>query len=222
MTLSNMVDDILLEARNNNIGESEKLSRHQIILWIKTYRAMLLKQKIDRGEVIDDIFTQTIRMHLSRVQTAPGHYIYKSDEDLPTLLNTKKLTGLLSVKDAYGNVIQVGNETKMKYQQYRKNTCADYIAWKDGNKVCVQGSNNLLEYIDAKVIMEDPTSKVACYNPDTDEYPLPGHMWPTIKDLIFTKDIIYITRQLSDVTNDSKDDNQNNFNPNLYRNSRRR
>jgi hypothetical protein len=43
MTLSNLVDDILLEARNNNIGESEKLSRHQIILWIKSYRTMLLK-----------------------------------------------------------------------------------------------------------------------------------------------------------------------------------
>lgn len=221
MTLSNMVDDILLEARNNNIGESEKLSRHQIILWIKTYRSMLLKQKVDKGEMIDDVFTQTLRMHLSRVQTAPGHYVYRSDEDLPVLLNTKKSNGLISVRDAYGNLIQVGNETKMKYQKYRKNTCDDYIAWKDGNKIYVDGSNNLLEYVDIKVIMEDPTSKQACYNPDTDEYPLSNHMWPTIKDLIFTKDLVNMVRQFSDITNNTKDDNQNNFNPNLYRNNRR-
>jgi hypothetical protein len=43
MSLNMLIDDILLEARNNNIGESEKLSRHQIELWIKTYRAYLLK-----------------------------------------------------------------------------------------------------------------------------------------------------------------------------------
>jgi hypothetical protein len=43
MKLSELVDDVLLDVRNNNIGESEKLSRHQIELWIKAYRAMLIK-----------------------------------------------------------------------------------------------------------------------------------------------------------------------------------
>lgn len=222
MTLSNMVDDILLEARNNNIGESEKLSRHQIILWIKSYRSMLLKQKLDRGEQIDDMFKQTIRMHLSRVETAPGHFVYVSDDDLPTLLSTKNLTGLLQVKDAFGNIIQIGNETKMKYQKYRKYTCKDYIAYKQDSKLFVEGANNLLQYVDADVIIEDPTIEQACYDPDTDEYPMPNHMWPTIKDLIFTKDLAWMIRQVSDNTNDSKDDTQNTFNRNLYRNSNRR
>lgn len=222
MTLSEMVDDILLEARNNNIAESENLSKHQIILWIKSYRSMLIKQKIDKGEVIDDMFTQTIRMHLSRIQNDPGHYEYMSDEDLPTLLGTKHLTGLISVKDAFGNIIQVGDETRMKYQRYRKYTCAEYIAYKKGTKVCVEGDNNMLEYIDAKVIAEDPTEDKLCYNPDVDEYPLPNYMWPTIKDLIFSKDLNWMIRQASDVTNDTQDNNQNSFNPNLYRSSRRR
>lgn len=57
MTLNNFIDDILLEARNNNIAESEKLSRHQIALWIKSYRAMLIKQKLDKKENLDDMFT---------------------------------------------------------------------------------------------------------------------------------------------------------------------
>jgi len=105
MTLQNMIDDIMLEARNNNITESEKLSKHQIILWIKSYRSMLIKQKIDKGETLDDMFTQTIRMHLSKVENDPEHYEYMSDEELPTLLGTKHLTGLISVKDAFGNLI---------------------------------------------------------------------------------------------------------------------
>ena len=57
MTLSNLIDDVMLEARNNNIAESEKLSSHQIHLWIKSYRAMLIKQKLDKGEALDDMFT---------------------------------------------------------------------------------------------------------------------------------------------------------------------
>ena len=221
MTLSNMVDDILLEARNNNIGESEKLSKHQIILWIKSYRSMLLKQKIDKGEHIDDMFTQTMRMHVSRVESAPGHFIYVTDEDLPTLLSAKNISGLIQVKDTFGNIIQIGHETKMKFQKYRKYTCKDYIAYKQDNKILVEGANNLLQYIDAKVIIEDPTIEQMCYDPDVDEYPMPNYMWPTIKDLIFTKDLAWMIRQPSDVTNDTKDDNQNSFNPNLYRNTRR-
>ena len=222
MTLSNMVDDILLEARNNNIGESEKLSRHQIILWIKSYRSMLLKQKIDKEEQIDDMFKQTLRMHVSRIERDPGHFVYMTDQDLPVLLNTKKLNGLLQVKDAFGNIIQVGNETKMKYQKYRKYTCKDYIAYMQDNKVFVEGANNTIQYIDVSVIAEDPTTEQICYNPDVDEYPMPNYMWPTVKDLIFTKDLAWMVRQQSDVTNDTKDDNQNNFNPNLYRTNRTR
>lgn len=221
MTLNNYIDDILLEARNNNIGESEKLSRHQIQLWIKSYRAMLIKQKLDRKEPLDDMFTQTIRMHVDKIENDPGHYEYVGDQELPTLLNTKNFTGLIQVKDAYGNIIQIGSETKMKFQKYRKYTCKDYIAYKKEDRVYVEGDSNTLEYIDVKVIAEDPTESKLCYDPSKDEYPIPVYMWPTIKDLIFSKDFYTLSIQRSDMTNNTKDDNQNNYNPNLYRNRRR-
>lgn len=221
MTLQNMIDDILLEARNNNIAESEKLSKHQIALWIKSYRAMLIKQKLDKKEKLDDMFTQTIRMHVDKVEEDPGHIEYVGDQELPTLLNTKWFTGLINVKDAYGNIIQLGDETKMKFQKYRKYTCKDYIAYKKGNKVYVEGDANTLEYIDVQVLAEDPTESKLCYDPSKDEYPLPVYMWPTIKDLIFSKDFYTLSIQRSDTTNNTSDDNQNNYNPNLYRNRRR-
>lgn len=221
MTLNQFCDDVLLEARNNNVAESEKLSRRQIELWIKSYRAMLIKQKLDKKEPLDNMFTQTIRMHVDKIENDPGHIEYVGDQELPTLLNTKWFTGLISVKDAYGNIIQVGDETKMKFQKYRKYTCKDYIAYKKGNRVYVEGDANSLEYIDVDVIAEDPTESKLCYDPSKDEYPLPAYMWPTVKDLIFSKDFYTLSIQRSDVTNDTKDDNQNNYNPNLYRNRRR-
>lgn len=222
MTLQNMIDDILLEARNNNIAESEKLSKHQIALWIKSYRAMLIKQKLDKKEKLDDMFTQTIRMHVDKVEEDPGHIEYVGDQELPTLLNTKWFTGLINVKDAYGNIIQLGDETKMKFQKYRKYTCKDYIAYKKGNRVYVEGDANTLEYIDVQVLAEDPTESKLCYDPSKDEYPLPVYMWPTIKDMIFSKDVYTMFQQQSDVTNDTQDDTQNTYNRNLYRNQRRR
>lgn len=222
MTLQNLIDDIMLEARNNNIAESEKLSKHQIALWIKSYRAMLIKQKLDKKEPLDSMFTQTIRMHVNKIEEDPGHFEYVGDKELPTLLNTKWFTGLINVKDAYGNIIQVGDETKMKLQKYRKYTCKDYIAYKKNNRVYVEGGPNTLEYIDVEVLAEDPTESKLCYDPSKDEYPLPTYMWPTIKNMIFNADIYTMFQQRSDITNNTSDETQNTYNPNLYRNSRRR
>ena len=44
--LDTIIDDILLELRNNNISESEQINRLQIEQWIIQYRAMLIKQDI--------------------------------------------------------------------------------------------------------------------------------------------------------------------------------
>ena len=210
MTLDELCDDILLEARNSNIAESEKLSRRQIELWIKTYRAMLIRQKLDKKEPLDDMFKQTIRMHLDKVEDYNGHVEYVGDKELPVLLNTRWVTGIIAVKDTFGNIIQIGNETKMKFQKYRKYTCKDYIAYKKDKKVYVQGGNNSIEYIDVQVIAEDPTENILCYNPSKDQYPLPSYMWPTIKQLILDRDLNVIIRQFSDITNNSSDDNQRN------------
>ena len=67
ISLREFIDDILLIVRNNNISESEDLSRHQIATWIKAYKQMLLKNRLDQQkqqcpnndeleDYIDDIF----------------------------------------------------------------------------------------------------------------------------------------------------------------------
>ena len=208
MTLQNLVDDLMLEARNNNIAESEKLSKHQIILWIKSYRAMLIKQKLDKKEPLDDAFTQTIRMHVDKIENDPGHFEYVGDKELPKLISTKTNFGVIQVKDAYGNIIQMGSETKMKFQKYRKYTCKDYIAYKKGNKIYVEGDSNMLEYIDVKIVAEDTTELKGCYNIETDDYPLPMYMWGTIKELIIKQDFGIMFRMVSDTSNNTNDSTQ--------------
>lgn len=209
MTLNELVDDILLEARNSNIAESEKLSRRQIELWIKTYRAFLIKQDLDKDRTINPLYTQTIRMHISKVEEDSEHYEYVGDDKLPKLIDFNYRPGVVSVKDSHGNLIQIGSETKMKFQKYRKYTCNDYIAYVKGDEIYVESRNNLIEYIDVEIIAEDPTETIMCYNPDEDEYPIPGAMWATVKQLIFTRDIPTMIQMPSDTTNDSNDDTQN-------------
>lgn len=209
MKLNELIDDVLLEARNSNIAESEKLSRRQIELWIKTYRAFLIKQDLDKDRTINPLYAQTIRMHISKVEEEPEHYEYVGDDELPKLIDFNYRPGVVSVKDSHGNLIQIGSETKMKFQKYRKYTCNDYIAYVKDNKVYVESRNNLIEYIDIEVIAEDPTEAIMCYDPNEDEYPIPGAMWATIKQLIFTRDIPTMIQMPSDTTNDSNDDTQN-------------
>ena len=209
MTLNQLIDDILLEARNSNIAESEKLSRRQIELWIKTYRAFLIKQDLDKDRTINPLYTQTIRMHISKVEEDPEHFEYVGDDKLPKLIDFNYRPGVVSVKDSHGNLIQVGSETKMKFQKYRKYTCNDYIAYVKDDYIYVESRNNLIEYIDVQLIAEDPTETIMCYDPNEDEYPLPGAMWATVKRLIFTRDIPTMIQMPSDTTNDSNDDTQN-------------
>lgn len=48
ISLREIVDDILLIVRNNNISESEDFSRGSIIAWVKAYKSKLHKDRMDQ------------------------------------------------------------------------------------------------------------------------------------------------------------------------------
>lgn len=209
MSLNQLIDNILLIARNSNVAESEHLSRIQIEKWIIAYRAMLLKQDIDKGYDIDSMYTTTIGpIHLNRIESVPGRFTYVSDTELPKLVSSHNNNGLCNVKDLFGNLIQVGDQTKAKYQKYRKATCNDYIAWLSNNRIYIQGDSNKLEYIYVEVVLEDPTEEQECFDPDS-EFPIPSAKIPTITQLIMNNELKVLTAMPSDTTNDSRDDLQN-------------
>ena len=49
-SLRTVIDDILLIVRNNNISESEDLSRDQIAAWVMAYKALLQKKEQDKDK----------------------------------------------------------------------------------------------------------------------------------------------------------------------------
>lgn len=208
-TLNTIIDDILLELRNSSVAESEHISRIQIEQWIANYRAVLIKQDIDKGRDINPMYIQTMPcIHLDKVDTVAGKIEYKSNIELPKLIDFHFRTGLVYVKDMYGNLIQLGHETKMKYQRYRKYTCGDYIAYIKNNRLYIEGSDNQLEWVEIGIIAENPADLNECFDPDS-EYPVPAHMIPVIKNMIFSKELNIMHQMPSDETNNSRDDMQN-------------
>ena len=53
-SLRTLIDDILLIVRNNNISESEDLSRDQVASWIIQYKAYLQKKKEEQDKENDE------------------------------------------------------------------------------------------------------------------------------------------------------------------------
>lgn len=148
-SLNTFIDDILLEYRDSKISESEDLSRIQIEQWIHSYRAKLFREELNKGYDVDPEYIQEIGLlHLTKQCDIynPNTCIRKSDEEIPSFLSLHNGTGLMWVKDSGGNLIQIGNQTKAKYQTSRKYTCQDYIAWQDGKYLMLDGPCNL-EYV---------------------------------------------------------------------------
>lgn len=205
-SLNAIIDDIFLILRDNNISESENLSRIQVEQWIHQYRAYLIKQDLDKGRDINPQYVQIINpLHISKISNCSGGFLYKSDDELPKFIDLHFGTGLLWVKDLEGNLIQIGSETKAKYQLARKYTCNDYIAYQKGNYIYL-GGPGFLEWIQIGGILEDPTDIGDCYDYDNTPYPMPANMIPALKSLIFDKELNIMLTVPTDTTNNSTND----------------
>lgn len=206
-SLNAIVTDILLELRNSNIAESEHISRIQIEQWVHSYRAMLIKQDLDKGRDVNPQYVQTYGpLHVSKTEPIPNSYDYVTDVKIPNTIDLHYDTGLLTVKDVYGNLIQIGHETKARWQINRKYTCNDYIAYLKDGRIHLIGPD-YLEWIQIEGIFEDPTSLGDCFDYDNKPYPVPANMIPVIKQLIFANELNVMMQVNTDTTNDAEDDN---------------
>lgn len=211
-SLNTIIDDIITIWRDSDISESEKLSRVQVELWIHQYRALLLKQDLDKGREVNQDYVQSIGpLHISKVSNCTGGFNYKSDKELPKFIDLHFGSGLVAVKDMNGDLIQVGTETKAKYQTSRKYTCNDYIAYIKGKYLYILGPEHL-EYVKVEGILEDPTQAGDCFDRDNTPYPVPANLIPTIKQMIFERELNIMYKVPSDTTNNSTNDVNNQLN----------
>ena len=87
-SLNAIIDDILLEIRNSDIAESDSISRIQIEQWIHQYRALLIKQDLDKGRAINPGYVQIINpFTMQSLGTFADRYEYESVKSIPTTID---------------------------------------------------------------------------------------------------------------------------------------
>lgn len=212
-TLNTIIDDIMLSIRNGRISESENISRIQVEQWIHQYRAMLIKQDIDKGRDVNPSYMQelnSIDLVVANYSAAgsegEGDNILVTATEIPKTIDFHFKSGIVSIMDLAGNEIQLMSEKRSLMQKYRRYTFYSYSAFIKGSKIYISGPGDITK-INVRGIFEMPSS-VSSYSAD-DVYPVPSSMIPAIKELIFSKE--FKLQVPTDKTNDSNDDTQNAF-----------
>ncbi len=216
-SLRTIIDDILLLVRNNNISESEDLSRAHIASWVMQYRAQLSKEEADKEDDEDDDDTDdTVTKTLGPLELTECpidgesdsdsddtscccHYMHRKrlKEKISTLDNSAE--DIVSVHDARGCVIQYMHQMRRHYHNFRRYTYSEVTCWFNDGYLYVEG-NDLGDlqyvYVTCKV---DPMDNAD----DEDDVDIPGWMVPKIKSLIIRNELSFMLGRPSDDSNNS-------------------
>lgn len=226
ISLKEITDDILLLVRNNNISESEDLSRAQIHSWIRAYAHKLWKDEQDRRKDLaksgqidwDDLVDDEL---ILKVETGPHEL-----EEVPSLSDepifTKRIkdplenvldnseNSILAVHDQQGEVIQYMNHVRRHYNYWRKYTFGELTAnYKDDGRVYIEGltDKNQLKYVYILWLKEQPLDDGDDTDegdePDEDDVLYPAWLVPPIKQLILKNELPFMLNRPSDDSNNA-------------------
>lgn len=229
ISLNTITTDLLNIVRGSNISDSETISKRQIEEWVHEYRALLLKQDLDKGKMPNPDYIQQIDyIKLSPIDTGGenvtdtdlyiGNYISKSDLTIPNTIDLNYKSGFMYIGTVDGNEIQFISEGRSKWQQYKKYTADDNICFLRNGYLYVM-HNKPLEYITIRIISEIPPEVGRFVNPITSQpyfnmdsrYPIPANMVPILKQMILEKELGIEYKSYSDITNDSNNKQSQNL-----------
>lgn len=211
-SLRTVIDDILLIVRNNNISESEDLSRDQIASWVLSYKSSLAKKQADKDKEdgsdvgnddslqssIGPLELETDDTYAPNKESACVHR-KRTKEKLPELLGDSG-DNIVSVSDQNGCVLQVMNDKRRHFHYYRRYTYGEPTCYYDSGYMYVEGYG--IDDID-KIYIDGNFSD----NPDgeggEDDIKIPSWMIPDIRALIMKNELSFMLNRPSDDSNNS-------------------
>lgn len=209
-SLRTIIDDILLIVRNNNISESEDLSRAQIASWVIQYRAYLAKKQAEQDEQTGDdtepsdtINSTTIGpleledWNNSAEDNCCGYMFKKTKEKVLTTEDSE--SDITSVYDQNYCPIQYMYNQRKHFHRFRRYTYNEPTCWFDNGYIYIEGSN--LDNIESIYITGniDPEG----YAKGEEDVTIPGWMIPDIKKAIMTNELAFMLKRPSDDSNNS-------------------
>lgn len=221
ISLKELIDDILLLVRNNNISESEDFSRAQIHSWIRAYKHKLWKDEKDRKkelarldrldwqDLVDDEFIKEKETGPLELEDVSGNgvpeHTKRTVEKLEDILDNSGKS-ILAVHDQNGEAIQYMNHIRRLYHYFRKYTYGDMTAYyKDDGHIYIQGlvDGNELKYIYVLALYEEDDNEDDEDDKDEDDILIPAWMVPMIKDLIMKNELAFMLNRPSDDSNNA-------------------
>ena len=217
VTLDTLVQDLLHIIRGAQLTQSEPISRRQIEAWIHQYRARLLKQDLDKNKTPNPDYIQTIQaLELEEVDEAQGSELtsgyktFRSKVQLPNTLDLNFKSGFTYIGTITGQEVQYVPEGRARWQQYRKYTGNDRIAYLKNGYLYVHNDKEI-RYLTVRGVFEVPPEVSHLTNPNetiTDvtaasPYPIPIDKIPQLKEMILRLELNIESRAPSDVSNDS-------------------
>lgn len=207
-SLRTVIDDILLIVRNNNISESEDLSRAQIASWVLTYKAQLAKQQREtdkqNGEDIDndDSLASTITIDLINDPDNTNDQVVRkrSKDKLPDISGSSE-DDIISVSDMHGCVIQFMHGKRRHFHYFRRYTWMEPVCWYEDGYLYVEGEVGVSDL--AKITITGNFSDDPDNTDDEDSIKIPGWMIPKIRELIMGKELRFMLNMPSDDSNNS-------------------
>jgi hypothetical protein len=218
-SLNTIISDILSISRGAKISQSEPISRRQVEYWVHQYRALLIKQDLDKGKVTNPDYIQEIpSIKLELVQPSSPEspvngttYLYRTKIDIPKTLDLNHDNGFTYIGTINGDEIQFVSQGRIDLQKYKKYTSRDIQAYLKDNRIYVLSPYSL-SYIQVRGIFEVPTEIYYIVNDVTIReeynvdmpYPIPLNMIVPLKEMILKKEISIELSTLSDTKNDSQ------------------
>lgn len=207
-SLRTIIDDILLIVRNNNVSESEDLSRAQIAAWILHHKAALKKEDEEKKEHendddwVDEENTKTVGpLKLTEVQSLDDYpvFVRKTEEKIEDLHDNEP-DSIVSVQDQLGHNIQCMNRARRHLHYFRRFTGHELTYYYENGYIYVQGTQDFgqLENIWVKYEYDESTDDI-----DEDKYTIPDWMVPEIKNRIFKVELAFMIKMPSDDDNNA-------------------
>lgn len=226
ISLRVLTDDILLLVRNNNISESEDLSRGHIHAWIKAYKNQLWKQERDRlkqmakqnallwDDLADNEFVKRVEIGPLELEKVKSNseiptFTKRTVEVIPDVLDNAE-SSILAIHDESGENIQYMNHIRRHYNYWRKYTFGEMTGhYKDDGHVYIQGlvDQDELKYIYVLYLLEvkddTPDGEDGDDPADEDDVLIPAWMVPPIKKLILDNELAFMLNRPSDDSNNA-------------------
>lgn len=221
ISLRTITDDILLLVRNNNVSESEDLSRAQIHSWVKAYMHKLWKDEKDRRkqlalagqltweDLVDDEFVKKIESCMQLESVKPNDYtptfIKRTVDKLEGVLNNNK-TGILAMYDENGESIQYMSKVRRHYNYWRKYTFGELTGYyKDDGHIYIEGlaDKGQLQFVYVLWLKEVDDINTDGDDLDEDDIVVPAWMVPTIKELMMKNELAFMLNRPSDDSNNA-------------------